>query len=262
MDFKKWTRELWFFRELLLALTLREIKVRYKQTLLGAFWAILQPASLTIIFTVVFGIFLKVDSGSVPYPVFAYSALLPWTFFTTSVSFGALSVVNNGNLVTKVYFPREILPLASVGAAFFDFIMAAVVFVVLIFFYQIQIGVNILYSLLIVFLILLLTTGVSFILSTLNVLFRDIRFVVPLLLQIWLYVTPVIYSTNQVPEKYRFFLSLNPLVPLIEGFRNVTIFNQSPRFVEIATSFFIALVVFAGGYLWFKSKEKIFADVM
>lgn len=259
---KSWILELWHFRELLLVLTLREIKVRYKQTLLGAAWAILQPASLTIIFTIVFGIFLKVDSGSVPYPVFAYSALLPWTFFTSSVSFGALSVVNNGNLVTKVYFPREILPLASIGAALFDFIMAAIVFAVLIFFYHIQIGLNILYFPLFIFLILLLTTGISFILSTANVLFRDIKFVVPLLLQIWLFLTPIIYSINQVPEKYRVFLMLNPLVPLIEGVRDVTIFNKSPNLLEMAVSFLFAFLIFILGYLWFKSKEKIFADVM
>ena len=115
---------LWNYRELLIAFTLREIKIRYKQTLLGASWAILQPAALTIIFSIVFGIFLKVTSGDVPYPIFAYSALLPWTFFATSISFGALSVVNNGNLVTKVYFPREILPFAAVGAAFIDFLSA------------------------------------------------------------------------------------------------------------------------------------------
>ena len=259
---KIWILELWHFRELLIALTLREINVRYKQTLLGAAWAILQPASLTVIFTIVFGIFLKVDSGSVPYPVFAYSALLPWTFFATSVSFGALSVVNNGNLVTKVYFPREILPLASIGAALFDFMMATVVFIFLIFFYHVQIGLAILYFPIYIFLILLFTLGVSFILSTLNVLYRDIKFVVPLLLQIWLDLTPVIYSTGQVPEQYRVFLRANPLVPLIEGFRNATIFNIGIELSEIALSFLVSSLIFLLGYWFFKNKEKIFADVM
>lgn len=259
---KIWIKELWHFRELLLALTLREIKVRYKQTLLGAAWAILQPASLTVIFTIVFGIFLKVDSGSVPYPVFAYSALLPWTFFASSVSFGALSVVNNGNLVTKVYFPREILPLSSVGAALFDFLMATFVFILLIFFYHVQIGPAILYFPIYIFLILLFTLGVSFILSTLNVLYRDIKFVVPLLLQIWLYLTPVIYSTGQVPERYRVFLRANPMVPLIEGFRNATIFNIGVELSEIAFSFLVSSLIFLLGYWFFKNKEKIFADVM
>lgn len=257
-----WFKELWRFRELLLALTLREIKVRYKQTVLGFAWAILQPAALTIIFTVVFGFFLKVDSGSVPYPVFSYSALLPWTFFTTAVSFGALSVVNNGNLVTKVYFPREILPLASVGAAFFDFLMASLVFIILLIFYHVQISAVVVFSLVIIPSIFLLTTGISFFLSTLNVLFRDIRFVVPLILQIWLYLTPVIYSSGQVPEKYRIFLSLNPLTPLIEGFRDVTIYSKFPGATHLILSVIVSILVFVLGFWFFKSREKIFADVM
>lgn len=257
-----WFLELWLFRELLWALTLREIKVRYKQTILGVAWAILQPAALTLIFTIVFSFFLKVSSGSVPYPVFAYSALLPWTFFTTAVSFGALSVVNNGNLVTKVYFPREILPLASVGAAFFDFLMASIVFVILLIFYHIQLTQSIIFSLTIVPPVILLTCGISFFLSSLNVLFRDIKFVVPLLLQIWLFLTPVIYSSEQVPEKYRLYLQLNPLSPLIEGFRDTTVYGKIPETGQILLSFIISIIIFFGGYWFFKSREKIFADVM
>lgn len=259
---KNWISELWHFRELLWVLTVREIKVRYKQTLLGVAWAILQPASLTLIFTIVFGLFLKVNSGSIPYPVFAYSALLPWTFFTTSVSSGSLSIVNNGNLVTKVYFPREILPLSSVAAAFFDFLMASVVFIILLIFYKIEIGIGVLFGLPIIASIFILTTGISFFLSTLNVLFRDIRFVIPLVLQIWLYLTPVIYSTSQVPEKYRFFLQLNPLVPLVEGFRNTTVLGKIPNVGEIILYLGVSALVFYFGWRFFKSKEKIFADVM
>ena len=257
-----WFLELWQFRELLWALTLREIKVRYKQTVLGIAWAVLQPAALTLIFTVVFSFFLKVSSGSVPYPIFSYSALLPWTFFTTAVSFGALSVVNNGNLVTKVYFPREILPLASIGAAFFDFLMASVVFVALMIFYHVQISASIAFTFLVVPSIFLMTAGISFFLSTLNVLFRDIRFVVPLILQIWLYLTPVIYSSGQVPEKYRVFLNLNPLTPLIEGFRDVTVYAKAPDPAKMILSVIISILIFLIGYWFFKSKEKIFADVM
>lgn len=259
---KSYISELWHFRELLWVLTVREIKVRYKQTLLGVAWAILQPASLTLIFTIVFGIFLKVSSGPIPYPVFAYSALLPWTFFTTAVSFGSLSVVNNGNLVTKVYFPREILPLSSVAAAFFDFLMASVVFVVLLILYKIEIGLGALFGLPIIASIFILTTGISFFLSTLNVLFRDIRFVIPLVLQIWLYLTPIIYSVSQVPEKYRFLLQLNPLVSLIEGFRNTTVLGKIPNLGEVILYLGISGLIFGLGYWFFKSKEKIFADVM
>lgn len=257
-----WFSELWQYRELLWALTLREIKVRYKQTILGVAWAILQPAALTLIFTVVFGFFLKVDTGSVAYPVFSYSALLPWTFFTNAVSFGALSVVNNGNLVTKVYFPREILPLASVGAAFFDFLMASIIFVALFFFYNVPIAPTIILTFVIIPAIFLMTVGISFFLSALNVLFRDIRFMVPLILQIWLYITPVIYSSGQVPEKYRIFLNLNPLTPLIEGFRDVTIYGKFPGAMHIFLSVVPSIVIFLAGFWFFKSREKIFADVM
>src|SRR3990167_9152477 len=172
---KNWIIELWHFRELLWALTLKEIKIRYKQTILGVAWAILQPAALTIIFTVVFGIFLKVNSGVVPYPIFAYSALLPWTFFTTAVSFGALSVVSNGNLVTKVYFPREILPFAAVGAALFDFVMASIIFALLALFFRMNLATSIFYLIIIVPTIIIFTFGISLLLSCLNVIFRDVR---------------------------------------------------------------------------------------
>src|SRR3989344_1916234 len=239
-----WFYELWEFRELLWALTLREIKVRYKQTVLGVLWAILQPVALTLIFTVVFGFFLKVDSGSVPYPIFAYSALLPWTFFTTAVSFGALSVVNNGSLVTRVYFPREVLPLATVGAAIFDFFMASIVFIILALIFQIHFSVNLLFVLLILPAVIMFATGISLLLSCLNVLFRDVRFIVPLLLQIWLYVTPVIYSLSQIPQKYRFIIFLNPMAPLIQGFRESTVLSKNPSLEYLSISFVTSLVVF------------------
>ena len=253
---------LWNYRELLIAFTLREIKIRYKQTLLGASWAILQPAALTIIFSIVFGIFLKVTSGDVPYPIFAYSALLPWTFFATSISFGALSVVNNGNLVTKVYFSREILPFAAVGAAFIDFLSASSIFLLMFLIYKVSVSPVILYVVIIIPAILLLTTGISLIFSTLNVMFRDIRFVVPLVLQIWLYLSPVIYSIDQVPEKFRIFYVLNPMAPLIQSFRDVTVFGKTPNIVELSSAIVTSLLIFVVGYLFFKSKEKMFADVI
>ncbi len=259
---KSWILELWKFRELLWAFTLKEVKIRYKQTILGVAWAILQPAVLTLILTIVFGIFLKVKSGTIPYPIFAYSALLPWTFFATAISFGALSVVNNGGLVTKIYFPREVLPLAAVGAAFFDLLMASVIFILMILFYKVPINVNILYLVVIVPSLFFLTTGISLVLSTLNVLFRDIRFIVPLVLQIWLYLSPVIYSQNQVPKKYQFFMKLNPVAPLIEGFRDVTVFGKSPDTLSLAIGVVVSILIFLAGYWFFKSKERIFADVI
>lgn len=259
---KDWIVELWLYRELLLVFTLKEIKVRYKQTILGVAWAILQPAALTVIFTVIFGVFLKVNSDNVAYPIFAYSALLPWTFFSTAVSFGALSVVNNGGLVTKVYFPKEVLPLSAIGAAFFDFVMASLIFVIMMFIYKTPISANIFFVLIILPALLLLTTGISFILSTINVLFRDIRFVVPLLLQIWLYITPVIYSFDQVPAKYKTLLALNPLVGLVQGFRDVTILGKMPDLNLMTSSLLTSVIIFLFGYWFFKKKERIFADVI
>jgi len=259
---KIYIKELWSFRELLSALTIREIKVRYKQTLLGAAWAILQPASLTIIFTIVFGIFLKVSSGALPYPIFAYSALLPWTFFSNAVTFGALSVVNNGSLVSKIYFPREVLPISSVGAALFDFAMAAMVFIIMIAFYKVSLTSNIVYLFIIIPSILFLTTGISMILATLNVLFRDIKFVVPLALQIWLYISPVIYSFDQVPEKYKVFIFLNPLTGLIQSFRDASVYGKEPPVLILSYSVILSIIIFLLGYWFFKSKERIFADVL
>lgn len=259
---RAYLRELWYFRELFWAMCAKEIKIRYKQTLLGAVWAILQPVSLALIFSVVFGIFLKVESSGIPYIIFAYSALLPWTFFTTAVSFGALSVVNNGGLVTKIYFPREILPLASVGAAFFDFLMASGIFAVMILIYKLPLTSNFFYLLVFIPSMILLTIGISLILSTLNVLFRDIRFVVPLVLQIWLYLSPVIYSLDQVPDRFRVLILLNPMTPLVQGFRDVTVFGKPPELSQLILSLSVSLVIFVLGYLFFKSREKFFADVI
>ena len=255
-------KELINYRELIIALTLREIKVRYKQTLLGAAWAILQPLALTIIFTVVFSLFLKIDTGSIPYPIFAYSALLPWTFFTTSINFGALSVVNNGSLVTKIYFPRETLPISSIAAAFFDFLIAGVIFILLVVYYKVTVTPYIFLLIIIIPAIVIFTLGVTLIFSALNVIFRDIKFVVPLILQIWLYISPIIYSMNQVPENIRGVYVINPMAPLLEAFREVTVEGKLPDLVGLAIAILASIITFLLGYAFFKSKEKIFADVI
>lgn len=255
-------KELWSFRELLIALTLREIKVRYKQTLLGAAWAILQPAALTIIFTLIFGLILKVNSGPIPYPIFAYSALLPWTFFSTAITFGSVSVINNSGLVTKVYFPREILPLSAIGAAFFDFIMASIVIIPLFVIYRIVPSAMVVYLLVLIPSLLIFTTGVVMFMSTVNVLFRDVKFVIPLLLQVWFYLTPIIYSQNQIPERYQLFFLINPLTSQIESFRKILVLNEAPNIVDLSYSVLSSIMVFIAGYLFFRLKEKVFADVI
>ena len=173
-----------------------------------------------------------------------------------------MSVVNNGNLVTKVYFPREILPLSTAGAAFFDLLMSALVFVILMIIYKTPLSLNLLYLLIIIPSFVLITTGISFIFSAINVLFRDVRFVVPLLLQIWFFLTPVIYSASQVPQKYQIIFKVNPLVSLIENFRTVTIYAKSPNVGDILLYFFVSAFIFIAGYWFFKHNEKIFADVM
>ncbi len=259
---KKSISELWIYRELLVALTLREIRVRYKQTFLGATWAILQPAALTIIFTLIFGLILKVNSGTVPYPIFAYSALLPWTFFSTAVTFGSMSVVNNSGLVTKVYFPRAILPLSAVGAAFFDFIMASIVIIPLFVIFKIVPTVMIIYLLVLIPSLLIFTIGVVMFLSAINVLFRDIKFVIPLLLQVWFYLTPIIYSQNQIPQKYQIYFLLNPLTAQIESFRKILVLGEAPNTMHILYSVLFSLVIFIAGYSFFRIKERVFADVI
>lgn len=254
--------ELFQYKELFIAFSIKEIKIRYKQTLLGFAWAILQPAALTLIFSLVFGIFLKINSSNIPYPIFAYSALLPWTFFTNAVNFGSLSVVTNSNLVTKVYFPREILPLSSITAAIFDFLMAAIIFVVMAFYFRTPINANLFYILLILPSLVLFTTGISLFFATINVLYRDVRFVLPILIQMLLYLTPVIYSFNQVPARYRVYIFINPLSGLIQSFRDVTVMGIAPNFALLIYSCLVSVVVFFGGYFYFKRKERTFADVI
>src|SRR3989344_4156081 len=259
---KTWILELWHFRELLVALTLREIKIRYKQTFLGAAWAVLQPAALAVIFSVIFGHFLRVESSQIPYVIFYYSSLMPWTFFSNSVSFGSLSVVNNSSLVTKVFFPREILPLSSIGAAFFDFLASSVIFIILMIIYKITPTINIFYLVLIIPSIFIFATGISLILSAINVIYRDVKFVIPLVLQVWLFATPIIYSIDRIPDNIRKFYILNPLAPLINSFRQVTVLGKNPNIFELNLAIVISITTLIVGFLFFKFKEKIFADVI
>jgi len=259
---KEYFAELWRFRELYYALTVREIKVRYKQTTLGIGWAILQPLALTIIFTVVFSFLLNFGSGNAPYPVFAYSALLVWTFFSNAITFGSLSVVTNGNLVSKIYFPRELLPFATITASLFDFVIASLIFLLMFFYFDLKITPNLFYLFLIIPCIFFLTSGLSLILSALNVIFRDVRFILPMALQVIFYATPIIYSLNNIPDKYHKYFALNPLAPLIDSFRDVTVLGQKPDLLPLFIAFLVSLIIFIGGLIFFRMKEKVFADVI
>jgi lipopolysaccharide transport system permease protein len=254
--------ELYHYRDLLLLWIGREVRIRYKQSVLGVGWAILQPLALTLVFTVVFSSIVKIETGGIPYPIFAYAALVPWTFFATSLSFGIPSLVNNLNLVGKIYFPREILPLASIGAAVLDFAMAVVVFAGLMLIYQIPLTVNILWVIPLIIIQIMLTIGVTLLGAATIVFFRDVRFVIPLLVQIWMYASPVIYPTDLVPSRYQALYFLNPMAGLIDGYRRALVTGQAPQADAVGLSAIIALTVLILGYFVFKRTEPVFADLI
>jgi ABC-type polysaccharide/polyol phosphate export permease len=256
-------RELFSFRELLWIWTQREVTVRYKQSFFGVAWAILQPLALMAAFTIV-ATFLRglIETNGVPYPLFYYSALLPWTFFANSVSQGTPSMINNLNLVVKTYFPREILPIAKVGVSFFDFLVASVVFVIMFIIYDIPLTSKVLWLPLLLFIQIILTLGISFFSSAVTVLYRDVRFLIPLVLQIMLFITPIIYPVSMVHESIRpYYLVLNPVAVLIDSYRRVLLYGQSPgAYLPVAGA--ISLVIFVAGYLVFKRLEVSFADII
>ncbi|NLG28698.1 MAG: ABC transporter permease, partial [Chloroflexi bacterium] len=212
-------RAVWEYRELLGFLVWRDVKVRYKQTLLGVLWVVLQPVISMVIFTFLFGNLLSVPSGEVPYPIFSYAALLPWNYFSTSLTRSSTSLVGSAHLITKVYFPRLVIPISGVLAGLIDFAVALVVLIALMAWYRIAPTLATL--LLPAFLLLAMATALGFglWLAALNVRYRDINYIVPYLVQVWMYATPVVYGTTLIPERYRFLLALNPMTAVVEGFR-------------------------------------------
>jgi lipopolysaccharide transport system permease protein len=253
---------LYHYRDLLWLWITREVRVRYKQSLLGAAWAILQPLALTIVFTVVFSYLVRVDTGDVPYPVFAFTALMPWTLFSTSLSFGIPSLINNLNLVTKIYFPREVLPLASIGAALVDFFLSVVIFVGLLAVYHIQPTIQVLWVVPLLLIQITLTLGVTLLGSAVIVFFRDVRFVIPLLLQLWMYATPIIYPVDLVPARFKTLYFLNPMAGIIDGYRRAVVMGEPPQQGAILLATLISVVVLLVGYWLFKRLEPLFADLI
>lgn len=255
-------RELSAARELVWMWTLREVRVRYKQSLLGASWAILQPVALTLVFTAVFSYLARVPSDGIPYPIFAYTALLPWTLLSTSIGFAVPSLINNTNLVTKIYFPREILPLGAIGAALLDFLFATVVFIGMMVLYNIPLSLSLLWVPLLLVVQLALITGVSLVTSAINVFYRDVRFVVPLALQIWMYASPIIYPVSLVPERYQPVYMLNPMAGLINSYRRVVLEGVAPVAYEIILAAAVSIAICLLGYHYFKRVEPEFADII
>lgn len=248
--------------ELLYTWARREFRIRYSQSLMGAAWAVLQPLALMVIFTIVFSRFLRVPTGEVPYPVFSYVGLLAWTFFANSLTFAIPSLVNNMNLVSKIYFPREILPISSIMVAFIDTSIAAVLFVPMLIVYQVPVGWSALLLPVILMVQIVFTLGVSLWAAAINVFYRDVRFVVPLALQIWMYLSPVIYPTSQVPEWVRPIYFLNPMAVLIDSYRRILLFNQMPDWPFLGLAALISVTAFILAYRHFKGAERQFADVI
>lgn len=255
-------RAVWQYRELLYFLIWRDVKVRYKQTVIGAGWAILQPLMTMAIFTVVFGNFAKIPSDGLPYPLFAYTALLPWTYFAQAISRSGTSLVSSTNLISKIYFPRLIIPIASVATPVVDFLLSFVILLGLMGWFSVTPTWGVLALPLLLFLALLTALAVGLFLSALNVRYRDVGHTIPFLVQFWMYASPVAYPVSLVPERWRLLYSLNPMAGVIEGFRWALLGKESPDFGVMAASASVVLVLLIGGIVYFKQMERTFADVI
>jgi lipopolysaccharide transport system permease protein len=250
------------YRDLLYTLSVHRVKVRYKQSVLGVAWAVLQPLSLMLIYTLIFSYIARMPSDGIPYAVFAYSALLPWTYFSTALVNSTNGLVSHADLVTKVYFPREILPLTYVIAALFDFMVASTVFAGLLIYYNVQVTWMALYSLPIILVLTCFTTAVSLLFSATQVRFRDIGVAMPLLMQLWMFASPVVYPLSAVPAWLRPFYMLNPMAGIIESFRRVMLQGEPPDFTSLGVALVGSLVLLAISYVYFKRVEATIADVI
>jgi lipopolysaccharide transport system permease protein len=250
------------YRDLLYTLTLHRIKVRYKQSVLGVTWAIIQPLSMVVIFTAVFSRIARVPSEGLPYPLFAFVALLPWNYFSTAVVNSTNGLVNHANLITKVYFPRELLPLTYVFAAFFDLLIASGVLGLLLVYYQVPLTWHALYAIPLIVILSVFIFGVALLMSAVQVRFRDIGLAVPLLLQVWMLLTPLIYPLSEVPARFRPAYILNPMVGIIEGFRLVLLHGTAPDWPTLSISVGISAGLLLFSYMYFKRIEATMADII
>lgn len=255
-------REIWAYRELLYFLVWRDIKVRYKQTVLGASWVILQPFLTMVVFTLFFGKLAGVPSDGLPYPIFAFSGLVPWTLFAYSLTESSGSLVSNQNLITKVYFPRLIIPLASVLAGLVDFAISFSVLLLLMLYYGIVPNIFVLTVPVFVLLAVLAALSVGIWLSALNVEFRDVRYTIPFLTQLWMFVSPLAYASSLIPERWRLVYGLNPMAGVIEGFRWALLGRTPAPSFLLAASVPVVLLLLVGGVYYFRRMERSFADVV
>ena len=256
-------KELWQFRGLLFFLIWRDIKVRYAQTVLGAGWAVLQPVLTMAVITVIFGRFANIPSDGVPYSVFSLAALVPWTYFSAALSGASTSLVNSANLITKVYFPRLVVPLAPVFAGLVD--LAIGLLILLAFMLANGIApspVALLVVPLLVVAMILIASGIGAWLAALNVQYRDVKYVTPFMIQVWMYASPIVYPLSIVPERYRTAYALNPMVGVVEGFRAVMLRPNAVPWLPIAISLSLAVALFLSGAFYFRRVERVFADVV
>src|SRR5919202_1772823 len=255
-------RELWQYHELLYFLIWRDVKVRYKQTALGAAWAIIQPFFTMVVFSLFFGRLARVPSDGVPYPIFSYAALVPWTFFATGLANAANSLVGSANLVKKVYFPRLTIPVATVLSGLVDFALAFAVLLVMMLVYGVVPTTNVLWLPVLLLLALVTSLGVGLWLSAMNVQFRDVRYVVPFVTQFWMFATPIAYPSTLLSEPWRTLYALNPMVGVVEGFRWALLGTDTRPGPTIAVSSAAAVLLLIGGAFYFRRMEKTFADVV
>jgi lipopolysaccharide transport system permease protein len=255
-------REIWRYRELLYFLTWRDIKVLYKQTVIGAAWAILQPFLTMVVFSVIFGALIRVPSDGVPYPIFSYAALLPWNFFAAALNRSSNSLICDVNLISKVYFPRLLLPVSAVLSMTLDFAVAFVILLLMMVFYGIVPGIAVLTLPLFLLLALMTALGCGLWLSALNVKYRDVTYVIPFLTQFWLFITPVAYPSSIIPEAWRALYGLNPMSGVVEGFRWALLGTARVPGALIFTSTAVVVVLLIGGLLYFRRMEDEFADVV
>ena len=255
-------KELWAYRELLYFLVWRDVKVRYKQTALGVSWAIIQPVFTMVVFSLFFGRLAKMPSDGIPYPLFSYAALVPWTFFSHGLTLASNSLVGSANLIKKVYFPRLAIPIASVTSGVIDFVIAFVVLLGMMLYYGIVPTLNVIWLPLLLLITFITSLGVSLWLSALNVQFRDVRYMIPFLTQLWLFATPIAYPSSLLSEPWRTLYSLNPMVGVVEGFRWALLGTETAPGPILIVSSLAALALLVGGAFYFRRLEKTFADVV
>lgn len=255
-------KELWAYRELLFFFTWRDIKIRYKQTVLGAAWAVIQPFMTMIVFSLFFGRLAKIPSDGIPYPIFSYAALVPWTFFATRLNMASNSLVTGANIIKKIYFPRLALPVGTVLAGVVDFVLAFLILILMMLYYGIVPTGNIVWLPLFLLLIVITSLGASLWLSAMNVQFRDIRYTIPFFTQFWMFLTPIAYPSSLIEDPFlRSVYALNPMVGVIDGFRWALLGTDTAPGITILISGSVACLLLVSGAFYFRRMEKTFADV-